>query len=91
MALTLPPETRHLDTVGADLSVVEELVVAAEAVDLRATAPLHRGTAVAGALVRERVPRVEAVTDWQPDFEGLIAQIADGELVAQVDAALSRP
>ncbi len=59
--------------------VAEELIVAAEAVDLRG-ARLGEGTSAAYALVREHVPRVEDVTTWAPDVAGLVAAVGEGRL-----------
>lgn len=70
--------------------VAEELVVAAEAVDLRG-AQLGAGTQVAYDLVRRFVPRVEDVTTWKPDMPGLVDLVAHGKLARAVAAAAPRP
>jgi histidine ammonia-lyase len=70
--------------------VAEELVVAAEAVDLR-QARLGSGTAVAYELVRRHVPRVEDVTTWAPDMPGLVDLVAHGELARAVAAQAKPP
>jgi histidine ammonia-lyase len=57
--------------------VAEELVVAAEAVDLRG-ARLGAGTQAAHELVRRYVPRLEDVTTWAPDMAGLVGLVAEG-------------
>ena len=59
--------------------VAEELVVAAEAVDLRG-AVLGEGSRAAYELVRRHVPRVEDVTTWTADMQGLVERVAAGEL-----------
>jgi histidine ammonia-lyase len=70
--------------------VAEELVVAAEAVDLRGV-ELGAGTGVAHALVRRHVPRVEDVTTWKPDMRGLVDLVAYGELARAVAAEAPPP
>ncbi len=81
--------THELVTV-CHLLVAEELVVAAEAVDLRG-AELGRGTRVAHELVRRHVPRVEDVTTWAPDKAGLVEMVAQGELAHAVAAETGAP
>jgi histidine ammonia-lyase len=66
--------------------VAHELVIAAQAVDLRGESPLGRGTQVAYEMVRECVPRLHDETTWEPDLDRLIALVADGELNARVAA-----
>jgi histidine ammonia-lyase len=65
--------------------VAEELVVAAEAVDLRG-AQLGAGTSAAYELVRRHVPRVEDVTTWSPDMPALVELVASGGLAQAVAA-----
>jgi len=73
--------------------VVLELVVAAQAIDLRGAAPLGRGTHRAYAAVRDHVPRLVDETDWAPDLDGLIDAAAGAELLDRVaaDAGRRRP
>jgi histidine ammonia-lyase len=70
--------------------VAEELVVAAEAVDVRGV-ELGAGTGVAYELVRRHVPRVEDVTTWKPDMPGLVDLVAHGELARAVAAEAPPP
>ena len=70
--------------------IAEELVVAAEAVDLRG-APLGAGTKAAYDLVRRHVPRVEDVTTWMPDMPALLDRVAHGELARTVAAEATPP
>jgi len=70
--------------------VAEELVVAAEAVDLRG-AELGAGTRVAYDLVRRHIPRVEDVTTWKPDMPALVDLVAHGELARAVAAEAPAP
>jgi histidine ammonia-lyase len=69
---------RRLDeqaALGRRISAIE-LVVAAQAVDLRGVARLGAGTASTHALVREHVPRYRA-GDSIPDLEGLVQRLGD--------------
>jgi histidine ammonia-lyase len=67
--------------------VAYELVIAAQAVDMRARRPLGRGTARAYETVREHVPMLHDVGTWEPDLETLVAAVAGGELGMSVAAA----
>ena len=55
-----------------------ELVVAAQAIDLRACAPLGRRTAAVYALVRERVPELRGGEPIPQDLEPVVALVRDG-------------
>jgi histidine ammonia-lyase len=66
--------------------VVHELIVAAQAIDMRGCGPLGRGTRRAYETLRERVAMLEDQVRWDPDIEGLVAMIADGGLTARVAA-----
>jgi histidine ammonia-lyase len=66
--------------------IAHELVIAAQAVDMRGNRPLGRGTGIAYATVREYVPMLRDVADWAPDVEALVEAVANGELSAQVAA-----
>lgn len=70
--------------------VAEELVVAAEAVDLRGVT-LGAGTRVAHELVRRHVPPVEDVTTWKPDMAALLDLVAHGELAHAVREGADLP
>ena len=70
--------------------VAEELVVAAEAVDLRGVS-LGAGTSAAYGLVRRHVPRVDDVTTWAPDMIALLDLVAHGELARAVAAEAGAP
>jgi histidine ammonia-lyase len=59
--------------------VALELVVAAQAVDLRGARPLGRGTAAWHELVRSSVPRLET-GDTVPDVEPLIDRLGEDPL-----------
>lgn len=67
--------------------VAHELIIAAQAVDLRVAEPLGRGTKVAYDTLRRYVPPLVDETEWDPDLEGLITLIADGRLAAGVARA----
>ncbi len=58
-----------------------ELVVAAEAVDLRGEITLGRGTAVAHAFVRDRVARLDDDRPMGRDYEALALAIEAGDLI----------
>ena len=62
--------------------VAIELLVAAQAVELRGCGPLGRGTRRVFELVRERVPFVGQGDALPADLEGLVALIRSGDLVA---------
>ncbi len=59
-----------------------ELVVAAQAIELRGGVMLGRGTGRAFAFVRKHVPRLDEDRPTGPDFERLAAAILAGEAVA---------
>jgi histidine ammonia-lyase len=59
-----------------------ELVVAAQAIDLRGGLKLGRGTAKAFAVVRRHVPMLDEDRPTGPDFERLAAAILAGEFAA---------
>jgi histidine ammonia-lyase len=66
--------------------IAQELVIAAQAVDMRGIRPLGRGTWTAYQAVREHVPMLRDVGDWDADLEGLVETIANGALNARVAA-----
>jgi histidine ammonia-lyase len=71
-----------------------ELVVAAQAVDLREGArPLGQGTRAAYEAVRDAVPVLVDETDWAPDIDRLVATAAGAELLRRVarDAGERKP
>jgi histidine ammonia-lyase len=59
-----------------------ELVVAAQAFELRGDLKLGRGTGHAFAFVRKHVPRLDEDRATGPDFERLAAAILSGKAVA---------
>ncbi len=61
--------------------VAIELLVAAQAVELRGGGPLGRGTRRVLEMVRERVPFVGEGAALPVDLEGLVALIRSGDLV----------
>ena len=66
--------------------VALELIVAAQAVDLRDSAPLGRGTQRAYETVRQAVPMLVDETEWAADIDRLVELVADGELSGRVAA-----
>jgi histidine ammonia-lyase len=58
--------------------IAHELIIAAQAIDMRRCRPLGRGTALAYETVRELVPMLRDVGSWEPDVEGLVAAVAAG-------------
>lgn len=64
--------------------IAHELIIAAQAIDMRGCQPLGRGTALAYETVRELVPMLRDVQSWAPDVEGLVAAVAAGALGARV-------
>jgi len=70
--------------------VAHELIIAAQAVDLRGSSPLGRGTQLAYDAVREHVPMLRDETRWDADVEGLVVMVANGELAARVAAGAGR-
>ena len=90
MGVTAGLKARQInDNVERILAI--ELTAAAQGIDFRrrslpATARLGRGTAPAYALIRERVPFVEADTTLYPYIEAVRRLVAEGTLVAAVNA-----
>jgi histidine ammonia-lyase len=78
-------KTSELVSLGHQV-VALELIIAAQAVDLRGARPLGAGTGRAYAAVRECVPPLRDETDWEPNAGRLVALIADGELSDRVAA-----
>jgi histidine ammonia-lyase len=77
MAMTALSARRLEEQVGLGRRISTiELVVAAQAVDLRAPGRLGAGTAATHALVRDLVPRYRA-GDAIPDLESLVVRLAD--------------
>jgi histidine ammonia-lyase len=68
-----------------------ELVVAAEAVDLRGKIRLGGGTAAAHRFVRRHVARLDDDRPMGREYEALALALEAGELIAAVDAASGRP
>jgi histidine ammonia-lyase len=66
--------------------VAHELVIAAQAVDMRGSRPLGRGTETAYGLVREHVPMLGDVAEWTPDVGSLVDAVANGRLSTRVAA-----
>ena len=64
--------------------IAHELVIAAQAADMRGLRPLGGGTGTAYQTVREYVPMLRDVGDWDPDLEGLVDTIAGGGLSSRV-------
>ncbi len=73
--------------------VALELIVAAQAIDLRGTADrLGGGTGRAYAVVREFAGTLVDETEWNADIEGLATLVGDGDLARRVAyVAGSRP
>jgi len=59
-----------------------ELVVSAQAIDLRRAAPLGAGTGPVHARVREMVPFVGAGQAWDQDLSAVAAWVREGAGVA---------
>jgi hypothetical protein len=59
--------------------IAYELIIAAQAVDMRGRRPLGRGTTLAYETVREHVPMMRDAACWDPDVEALIAAVSAGE------------
>jgi len=69
--------------------VALELIVAAQAVDLRGDPEgIGEGPRVAHAFVRESVPVLSDETEWNVDIDGFTRQIADGMLALRVASAV---
>jgi len=66
--------------------VVHELIIAAQAVDMRGRWPLGKGTELAYETVREHVPMLRDIVSWTPDIEGLVATVASGEFGSRIAA-----
>jgi histidine ammonia-lyase len=83
-----PLSARRLDEVVTLLCriVAVELVVAAQAIDLRRLGTLGRGTAAAYSAVRERVGPTSVESPLPDDLEPLVAAVRDGEFSAIVKA-----
>lgn len=64
--------------------VALELVIAAQAVDMRGRRPLGRGTALAQEAVRARVPPLGDLRSWHPEVDALVQAVAAGKLGARV-------
>jgi histidine ammonia-lyase len=64
---------------GARVAAIE-LVVAAQAVDLRGRRQLGSGTGRVYALVRERVPFTDAGDAITPDLEPVVDLVRSGEI-----------
>lgn len=60
--------------------IAYELITAAQAVDMRGSGPLGRGTEIAYGIVRRHVPVLRDVRGWGSDIEGLVDCISKGEL-----------
>jgi histidine ammonia-lyase len=68
--------------------VAHELIIAAQACDMRGRTPLGRGTRLAYESVRRHVPMLADGTDWDADLEALVDVVAYGELRARVASAV---
>jgi len=81
-----PLSARRLDEVVTLLCriLAVELVVAAQAVDLRRLGALGRGTAAAYDAVRKRVPPTRAGSPLPDDLEPLVEAVREGEFSAIV-------
>jgi histidine ammonia-lyase len=66
--------------------IAHELIIAAQAVDMRGRRPLGNGTALAYETVREHVPMMRHVGSWDPDVEALVTAVARGQLGIRVAA-----
>jgi histidine ammonia-lyase len=64
--------------------VAYELIIACQAVDMRGSRPLGRGTSLAYEAVRDHVPMLKEVGDWEPDVDGLIRTVSSGDLGSRV-------
>jgi histidine ammonia-lyase len=68
--------------------VAHELIIAAQACDMRGASPLGRGTQLAYEAVRRHVPMLSDEADWDADIDALVDVVADGELAAHVATAV---
>jgi hypothetical protein len=59
--------------------IAYELIIAAQAVDMRGRRPLGRGTSLAYETVREHVPMMRDAACWDPDVQAFIAAVSAGE------------
>ena len=64
-----------------------ELLVAAQAIDLRLPVQAGRGVRAAHELIRSKVPTMESDRALHVDIESVQALIDSGELLQAVDAA----
>ena len=60
--------------------VMYELIVAAQAIEVRGRGPLGAGTQAALNVLRRHVPVLTDETRWSPDLEGLMEVISNGRL-----------
>lgn len=83
-----PLSVRRTHSLGAltHRIIAYELIIAAQALDMRGSGPLGQGTARAYEKVREHVPMLRDVAKWEPDVEGLVEAVAAGELGTLVAA-----
>jgi histidine ammonia-lyase len=68
--------------------VAHELIIAAQACDMRGRSPLGRGTQLAYEAVRRHVPMLSDEADWDADIDALVDVAANGELAAHVASAV---
>jgi histidine ammonia-lyase len=68
--------------------VAHELIIAAQAYDMRGRTPLGRGTQIAYDAVRRHVPMLTDVADWDANVDALVDVVANGELAAQIASAV---
>ena len=69
--------------------VALELIVAAQAVDLRGGSEhIGEGPRIAHDFVRESVDVLTDETEWNVDIDELTLQVADGELARRVAASI---
>jgi histidine ammonia-lyase len=92
-ATMLPLGARRLAAMAGlgEHIVAIELLVAAQAVELRGSGPLGRGTRRVFESVRERVPFVGQDDPLPADLEGLVELIRAGALAESADAASASP
>ncbi len=64
--------------------IAHELIIAAQAIDIRGRRPLGKGTALAYGTVREHVPVLADVATWDPDIDAVVRAVASGEMGARV-------
>ncbi len=68
--------------------VAHELIISAQACDMRGRTPLGRGTRIAYEAVRRHVPMLADETEWDADLDGLVDVVACGELLERVASAV---